>query len=217
MTPFSLGGRRIGDDNPPFVIAEVGINHEGEFDKAIRLVDAAVKAGADCVKFQSHIAEAEMIPTDIKPGDISDEKLWDIIKRCELSEEEEREIKCYCEKKGILYLCTPFSREAADRLEAMDVVGFKIGSGECNNLPLIRHIAKKGKPIILSTGMNDLNSISKSVELICECDCPLMLMHCTSAYPAPYVSIRLGVIQQLKKSYGVPVGLSDHSLGIYTC
>ncbi len=216
MTEFRLGDRLIGDGHPPFIIAEVGINHEGEFDKAIELIDAAVKAGADCVKFQSHITEAEMIPTDMKPGDISDEKLWDIIKRCELTEEEEREVKRYCEEKGIIYLCTPFSREAADRLEALNVIGFKIGSGECNNIPLIRHIAKKGRPIILSTGMNDLESIGKSIGVIREAGCSFILMHCTSTYPTPYEYVRLGSIQQLREVYSVPVGLSDHSIGIYT-
>lgn len=214
---FQLGDRFIGEGFPPFVIAEVGINHEGDIKKAIQLVDAAVQAGADCVKFQSHITEAEMIPTDMRPGDISQERLWDIIKRCEFTETEEREIKRYCEKKGILYLCTPFSREAADRLEAMEVVGFKIGSGECNNLPLVKHIADKGKPVILSTGMNNLSSIRNTVAVLRQADCPFMLMHCTSAYPTPYESVRLGCIQQLREVFGVPVGLSDHSLGIYTC
>lgn len=217
MAEFRLGDRLIGDDHPPLVVAEVGINHEGDFDKAIQLVDAAIAAGTECVKFQSHITEAEMIPTDMKPGEISDERLWDIIKRCELTEDEERAIKRYCEEKGIIYLCTPFSREAADRLEAMGVVGFKIGSGECNNIPLIKHIARKGRPIVLSTGMNDLESVRASVKAIQEFDCPLMLMHCTSEYPAPYEHVRLGAIQQLKDTFGLPVGLSDHSLGIYTC
>lgn len=217
MAEFRLGDRLIGDDHPPLVVAEVGINHEGDFDKAIQLVDAAIAAGTECVKFQSHITEAEMIPTDMKPGEISDERLWDIIKRCELTEDEERAIKRYCEEKGIIYLCTPFSREAADRLEAMGVVGFKIGSGECNNIPLIKHIARKGWPIVLSTGMNDLESVRASVKAIQEFDCPLMLMHCTSEYPAPYEHVRLGAIQQLKDTFGLPVGLSDHSLGIYTC
>lgn len=135
MAELRLGDCLIGDDQLPFIIAEVGINHEGEFEKAIQLVDAAVDASAECVKFQCHITEAEMIHTDMKPGEISDEALWDIIKRCELREDEERALKRYCEEKGVIYLCTPFSREAADRLEAMDVVGFKIGSGECNNIP----------------------------------------------------------------------------------
>jgi len=217
MPEFRLGDRLIGDDQPPFITAEVGINHEGEFEKAIQMVDAAVAAGADCVKFQSHITEAEMIPTDMKPGEISDESLWNIIKRCELTEDEERAVKRYCEGKGIIYLCTPFSREAADRLEAMNVVGFKIGSGECNSIPLIKHIARKGRPIVLSTGMNDLESVRASVKAVQEFDCPLMLMHCTSEYPTPYEHVRLGAIQQLKDTFGLPVGLSDHSLGIYTC
>lgn len=217
MKEIEINGRKIGEDHPPFVIAEVGINHEGSFKKAIQMVDAAVDAKADCVKFQCHITEAEMIPTDMKPGDISDEKLWDIIKRCELTEEEERKIQTYCRERGILYLCTPFSREAADRLNAMKVPAFKIGSGECNNFPLLEHIARMGRPMILSTGMNNLESIAKSVRAIGKYNCPLMLMHCTSMYPTPYDKVRLGAIQNLRETFGLPVGLSDHSLGIYTC
>lgn len=216
MKEFQLGGRKIGPKYPPFIIAEVGINHEGSFDKAMQCVDAAIKAGADCIKFQCHITEAEMIPTDMKPGDISEELLWDIIKRCELTDEEERRIKKYCDDKGIMYLSTPFSREAADRLDAMDVPGFKIGSGECNNIPLLEHIAKMGKPVILSTGMNDIDSIKKSVTAIQKYDCPLMLMHCTSMYPTPYEKVRLGAIRELQETFDLPVGLSDHSIGIYT-
>ena len=217
MKEFEIQGRKICKDYPPFIIAEVGINHEGEFNKAIELVEAAVKAGADCVKFQCHITEAEMIPTDMKPGNISDERLWDIIKRSELTEDEEKKIKKYCEEKGIIYLSTPFSREAADRLEKMSVSAFKIGSGECNNLPLIDHIAKKGKPIILSTGMNDIPSIRKSVKVLKKYDIPFILMHCVSIYPAPYDKLRLKSIVQLQEEFKVPIGLSDHSLGIYPC
>lgn len=217
MKEFQISQCKIGLEYPPFIIAEVGINHEGSFDKAIQCVDAAVKAGSDCVKFQSHITEAEMIPTDMKPGEISEESLWDIIKRCELTADEERQIKEYCEEKGIVYLCTPFSREAADRLQSMNVSAFKIGSGECNNIPLLEHIARFGKPIILSTGMNDIESIKKSVAAIHRYDTPLMLMHCTSMYPAPYEKVRLGVIKELQEAFDLPVGLSDHSIGIYTC
>jgi len=216
MEPIYINERPIGPDHPPFVIAEVGINHEGEFEKAIQMVDAAVKAGADCVKFQCHITEAEMIPTDMKPGEISDERLWDIIRRCELTEKEERQIKAYCEDKGIIYLCTPFSREAADRLKDMGVSAFKIGSGECNNLPLLDHVARFGRPIILSTGMNDLASIRQSVLTIQKHNVPLMLMHCTSMYPTPYDKVRLGAIPELIEEFGLPVGLSDHSMGVYT-
>ena len=217
MSSINISGRIIGGGQPPFIIAEVGINHEGEVEKAIQMIDAAAAAGADCVKFQCHITEAEMIPTDMKPGKISEERLWDIIKRCELTEDEEKRVKAYCEEKGVIYLCTPFSREAADRLEAMNVEAYKIGSGECNNLPLLEHIAQKGKPIILSTGMNDIQSIRRSVSVIQKYDLPLILMHCTSMYPTPYERVRLGAITELLEEFGLPVGLSDHSLGIYTC
>jgi N-acetylneuraminate synthase len=215
MAEFRIGGRAIGEDHPPLVIAEVGINHEGSYQKAIELVDAAQTAGAECIKFQSHITEAEMLETDMRPGNISRDRLWDIIKRCELTADEERQVKDYVESKGMLYLCTPFSREAADRLERLEVAGFKIGSGECNNVPLLEHVARKGKPIILSTGMNDLRSVRPSVEVIQAIGCPLMLLHCTSAYPASYAQMRLGAIGELQQAFSLPVGLSDHSLGIY--
>jgi sialic acid synthase SpsE len=209
--------RVIGSNHPPLVLAEVGINHEGNFKKAIQCVDAAVAAGAECIKFQCHITEAEMVPTNMKPGKISRERLWDIIKRCELTEKEEVTIQKYCRKKNIMYLSTPFSREAADRLNQMGVPAFKIGSGECNNYPLIEHIARMGKPIILSTGMNNLTSIRKAVLIIKKYKCPLILTHCTSMYPTPYDKVRLGAIVDLQKAFSVPVGLSDHSIGIYTC
>jgi sialic acid synthase SpsE len=216
--PFSIGDREIGPDAPPFVIAEVGINHEGDLGKAKQLVDAAVAAGAECVKFQCHMVEHEMIPTDMKPGDISDESLWDIIARCELTEDEERELQAYCGDKGIMFLSTPFSREAADRLADMNVPAFKIGSGECNNLPLLDQIARLGKPIILSTGMNDLASVRRSVDTISQHGVPLALLHCTSMYPTPYDKVRLGGIGDLAAAFpDVPIGLSDHSLGIWTC
>jgi sialic acid synthase SpsE len=216
MATVKIGDRLLGDDQPPLVIPEIGINHEGEFPKAIQLVDAAVAAGAECVKFQSHIAEMEMLETEIRHEGVSTEREWDIIKRCELTATEEIDLKRYCEEKGLLYLCTPFSREAADRLETMDIAAFKIGSGECNNIPLLQHVARKGRPIILSTGANGLASVRASVEAILALDCPLVLLHCTSAYPTPYELVRLGAIDQLRGEFGLPVGLSDHSMGIYT-
>lgn len=215
---IEIAGRKIGPDHPPYVMAEVGINHEGEVEKAIQLVDAAIAAGAEVVKFQCHITEKEMVPTDMTPGKISSEKLWDIIKRCELTEQEERRVQEYCAKKNILYLSTPFSREAADRLDDMGVPAFKIGSGECNNIPLLDHIAGLGKPMILSTGMNDLISIKRSVNAIRKHGVPLALMHCTSMYPTPYASVRLGAVTQLIKTFpDIPIGLSDHSMNIWTC
>ena len=218
MLEFQIENRIIGPNHPPFVIAEVGINHEGELDKALECVDEAVNAGAEVVKFQCHITENEMIPTDMKPGEISDERLWDIIKRCELTKDEEQTVQAYCNDKGVMYLSTPFSREAADRLNKMDVPAFKIGSGECNNLPLLDHIAAMGKPMILSTGMNDLDSVKRSVNVIRKHDVPLALMHCTSMYPTPYEKVRLGAVSQLLREFpDMPVGLSDHSINIWTC
>lgn len=218
MSTFHIDGRPVGPDEKPLVIAEVGINHEGELGKALHLVDAAADAGAEVVKFQCHITEKEMVPTDMKPGEISDERLWDIIKRCELTEDEERKVQAYCKEKGLMYLSTPFSREAADRLNAMGVGAFKIGSGECNNFPLLDHIARMGKPIILSTGMNDLANVHKSVNVIRKHNVPLALLHCTSMYPTPYENVRLGAITELLQTFpNTPIGLSDHSMNIWTC
>ena len=218
MKEFELAGRKIGVNHPPLVIAEVGINHEGDVGKALALVDAAAEAGAELIKFQCHITDKEMIATDMKPGDISDESLWDIIKRCELNEDEERKVQARCRERGIINLSTPFSREAADRLLEMDVPGFKIGSGECNNLPLIDHIARMGRPMIVSTGMNDLASVRETAAVIQKHGTPFALLHCTSMYPTPYEKVRLGGITDLMNAFpGVPVGLSDHSYNIYTC
>ncbi|MDA0219544.1 MAG: N-acetylneuraminate synthase family protein [Proteobacteria bacterium] len=215
---IEIAGRPVGPDHAPLVIVEVGINHEGEFDKAIALVDAAADAGAEVVKFQCHIIDKEMVPTDMTPGEISSESLWDIIKRCELSEDEERRVQAHCVQRGVTYLSTPFSREAADRLHAMGVPAFKIGSGECNNLPLLDHIAAIGKPMILSTGMNDMASIARSVEVIRRHGTPLAVLHCTSMYPTPYDMVRLGGIGDLQGAFPeLVVGLSDHSLGVWTC
>ena len=180
---MDIGGRKIGPDHPPLVIAEVGINHEGDVKKALQMVDAVADAGGEVVKFQCHITDKEMVPTDMTPGEISKERLWDIIKRCELTAAEELQVQAYCKKRGLIYLSTPFSREAADRLHAMQVPAFKIGSGECNNVPLLEHVAKLGRPMILSTGMNDLGSVERSVNAIRKYNVPLALMHCTNRYP----------------------------------
>src|SRR6266705_1810375 len=147
---LSIAGRRVGRSHPPLVIAEIGINHEGSFEKAMQMVDEAARAGCECVKFQAHVIEDEMIPNDVIPGNAK-ESIWDIMKRCTLSEEQDAQLKSKTESLGMIYLSTPFSRAAADRLERLGVPAYKIGSGECNNYPLIEHIAKLGKPVLLST------------------------------------------------------------------
>lgn len=217
MHAFSLGNRLVGPEQPPLVIAEIGINHEGDFEKAVRMVDDAHGAGCECVKFQSHVVEDEMIPNDVVPGNTT-ESIWDIMARCALSEAEEIWLKAYVKAKGMIYLCTPFSRAAAVRLEKMGVAAYKIGSGECNNYPLVRHIAGYGKPVILSTGMNDLESIAPAVEILRGAGAPYALLHCTSMYPAPYHKARLGAVPLLAAQFpDAVIGFSDHSLGNYLC
>ena len=217
MRPLFIGPRALGPGHPPLVIAEIGINHEGDLAKALRMVDDAAAAGCECVKFQCHVVDDEMIPNDVVPGNTT-ETIWEIMERCALDETVEARLKAYTESRGLLYLSTPFSRAAADRLERLGVSAYKVGSGECNNYPLIEHIAGFGKPVILSTGMNDLASIAPAVAILRDADVPFALMHCTSIYPTPYNRVRLGALRDLQTAFpNVPVGLSDHSLGIYTC
>ena len=216
-TKINIQGRLIGEDYPPFVIAEIGINHDGDFEKAKTMVMEAYNSGAECVKFQCHVVEDEMIKNDIIPSNAK-ESIWEMMKRCSFSEEQDLELKKYVEELGMIYLSTPFSRAAANRLQKMNVSAYKIGSGECNNYPLVKHIASFGKPIILSTGMNDLESISKSVDILNKAKVDYALLHCTSMYPTPYDKVRLRAINEMKEFFpGVILGLSDHSLGIYTC
>lgn len=219
MNNITISGRKIGHNFKPFVIAEIGINHEGDINKALQMVLDAKKAGAECVKFQCHVIEDEMTVDAQKtiPSN-SDKSIYEIMQRCTLTHEEEIELKKYVEHLGMIYLSTPFSRAAADRLEEMGVEAYKIGSGECNNYPLIEHIAKFGKPIILSTGMNDLSSIEPATQILEKYHIDYALLHCTSMYPTPYNFVRLGAIKQLKQHFpNAVLGLSDHSIGNYTC
>ena len=216
MKEIKINSRKIGDKHPVFVIAEIGINHEGSYKKAKKMIKDAHDSGAECVKFQCHIIEDEMIPNDVIPANAK-ESIWDIMKRCSLSQKEEEKLKKYTEELNMIYLSTPFSRAAANRLEEMNIPAYKIGSGECNNYPLIKHIASFGKPIILSTGMNDISSIRKSVEILKNANVDYGLMHTTSMYPTPYDKVRLGALNDLKKYFpNIPIGLSDHSVGNYT-
>ena len=216
MAKIKIGDRIIDNKHKPFIIAEIGINHEGNFKKAIKMVDDAYKSGAECVKFQCHIIEDEMIKNDVIPGNAK-EPIWNIIKRCSLTIEEDIKLKKYVENLGLIYLCTPFSRAAANRLEKIGISAYKIGSGECNNYPLIEHIASFRKPIILSTGMNDIKSISLSVKILEKYKTNYALLHCTSMYPTPYEKVRLNVLLELKKNFpNAVIGLSDHSMGNYT-
>jgi sialic acid synthase SpsE len=217
MPELTIAGRRIGPGHPPLVVAEIGINHEGDVHKAVRMIDDAAAAGCECVKFQTHLVEDEMIPNGVVPGNAS-ESIWDIMARCALGEKDERTLKLYAESRGLIFLSTPFSRAAADRLARLGVAAYKIGSGECNNYPLVEHIASFGKPVILSTGMNTLESVSKSVAILRRLELPFALLHCTSMYPTPYSAVRLGALGQLAERFpDAVIGLSDHSLSNYPC
>jgi N-acetylneuraminate synthase len=218
-TSFSIGKRLIGIDYPPLVIAEIGINHEGCIKTAFELVDAAVNAGAEVIKHQTHVVSDEMVPAakEIIPGN-ADQSIYEIIERCALSESDEIKLKEYIEAKGAIFISTPFSRAAADRLQAMDVCAYKIGSGECNNYPLIDHIAAFGKPLIISTGMNTIESVKKTVEIVRKHKVPYCLLHCTNIYPTPSNLVRLGGMEELQKEFPDAVhGLSDHTISNLAC
>lgn len=219
MVEFVIEGRKVGVDQPPLVIAEIGINHNGDINIAKEMVDAAAEAGCEVVKFQSHVVEDEMShhAKETIPGN-ADISIYEIMADCALSEEEEIEIKAYTESKGMIFLCTPFSRAAADRLEKLGVSAYKIGSGECNNYPLVEHIAAFGKPVICSTGMNDIPSIQRTVEIFKKHGTPYALLHCTNIYPTPPELVRYGGMQEMMEAFpDALIGLSDHTLNNAAC
>jgi N-acetylneuraminate synthase len=216
---FRLGDRLIGGDAPPLVIAEIGINHGGSLEVARQMVDAAAEAGAEVVKHQTHVVTDEMSghARSVIPGN-ADVSIYEIMESCALDEADERSLKAHVEERGLIFLSTPFSRAAADRLHRMGVVGYKIGSGECNNHPLIRHVAGFRRPMIVSTGMNSIESIAPAVEIMRGAGVPFALLHCTNVYPTPPELVRLGAIAELRAAFpDAVVGLSDHTLSNLPC
>ncbi|ANV98115.1 polyhydroxyalkanoate biosynthesis repressor PhaR [Helicobacter enhydrae] len=219
MQVFEIANRKIGLEYPPLVIAELGINHGGSLEVAKEMVDSAFRAGVEVLKHQTHIIEDEMSKRalEVIPGN-SQKSIYEIMQECALGEEEEWELKHYVESKGMIFLSTPFSRAGADRLERMGVSAYKIGSGEMNNLPLLKHIANFGKPMILSTGMNDLESVRRSVQILQEYRVPYALLHTTNLYPTPPHLVRFGAMQEMMEEFmGIPIGLSDHTLNNNAC
>jgi N-acetylneuraminate synthase len=219
MPEINIAGRRVGQQHPPLVVAEIGINHEGSLATAFEMVDAAARAGVEVVKHQTHVVEDEMSAAArrVIPGN-ADESIYDIMARCALSEQDERALKDYVESHGMIFISTPFSRAAADRLERMGVAAYKIGSGECNNYPLLKHVAGFGKPIILSTGMNTIASIGKAVDIFEERGIPYALLHTTNLYPTPPHLVRLGAMVELARAFPrAVVGLSDHTVDNVAC
>jgi N-acetylneuraminate synthase len=219
MTEFSIQGRVIGMNRPPLVIAEIGINHGGSLDVAIAMVDAAADAGLEMVKHQTHVVQDEMSSAarNVIPGN-ANISIYDIMASCALDEPAERKLQQHARSRGLIFISTPFSRAAANRLAAMDVPAYKIGSGECNNYPLIDHIASFGKPVVLSTGMNDISSVAKAVEIFRKHNVPFALLHTTNVYPTPPELVRLGGVAELKEAFpDAVVGLSDHTLTNHAC
>ncbi|WP_267523381.1 N-acetylneuraminate synthase family protein [Campylobacter sp. MG1] len=206
--------RIIDKNNPALIIAEIGINHGGSLEVAKQMVDAAHRAGIEVVKHQTHIVEDEMSKEAKKviPGN-SNDSIYDIMARCALNEVDELELKKYVESKGMIFISTPFSRAAALRLESFGVGAYKIGSGEMNNYPLLKLIASFHKPTIISTGMNDINSIKKAVKIFKDENTPIALLHTTNLYPTPPHLVRLGAMQEMMNEFpDLEIGLSDHTL-----
>lgn len=219
MKKITINNRLVSIDEPPLVIVEIGINHEGSLKTAFEMVDEAWKAGAEVIKHQTHVVEDEMSNEAKKviPGNAS-ESIYEIIQRCALNEEDEIKLKEYVESRGMIFISTPFSRAAANRLERMNVCAYKIGSGECNNYPLIEHIAKFGKPMIVSTGMNNIESVKKTVAILERMKTPYALLHTTNLYPTPVHLVRLGAMQELQHEFpNAIVGLSDHTTSNRAC
>ncbi len=195
------------------IIGEVAQAHDGSLGLAHAFVDAIADAGADAVKFQTHIADAESTPDEPWRVKFSpqDETRFDYWRRMELSEPHWRALKEHAEQRGLLFLSSPFSEAAVALLERIGITAWKIASGEVGNLPLLRRIVSNGKPILLSTGMSDVAEIDAAVDVIRAAEVPLAMMQCTSAYPCPPEKVGLDVVAWLRQRYECPAGLSDHS------
>jgi N-acetylneuraminate synthase len=212
---MKIANRDISQAHPPLVIAEIGINHGGELSVAKQMVLAAYKAGCEVVKHQTHFVDDEMTDEakSIFPPN-ADKSIWHVMEDCALSKDDEISLKAYTESLGMIYISTPFSRAAADFLNEIGVAAFKIGSGECNHLPLIRHIAKFGKPVIMSTGMQTIESLIPSVQILDEAGIDYALLECTNLYPSPPEIVSLQGIGDLRRAFPrAVIGFSDHSIG----
>lgn len=217
---LNLGSRLIGLGEPPYIIAEIGSNHNGDMQTCKKLIDSAKSCGVDAVKFQSWsklslISRAEYA----RNTQYADKKrhfgtLEEMVERYQLTPEQHREVVDYCRAKGIIFLSSCFSPDEVDLLESLDVPAFKIPSMDINHLSLLQYVAKKGKPVLLSTGMSTLGEIERALGVLQRGGAgPVALLHCIAAYPPDYETINLRNIVTLQKAFDVPVGFSDHTLG----
>ncbi len=218
MAQITVNDRLIGDSQRPYIIAEACDNHMGDLETAKDMALQAKLAGADCVKFQHHLPDEEMLP-DVPMSSNFDIPLYEFLKLHALKLSDHVELKNYCDKIGITYLCTPFSYKAACELEEAGIAyAFKIGSGEMTDIPSLKRIAKFGKPMIISSGMCTLDELDRTYNALKDMGVPLAFTNCLSEYPPIYEDVNLGVLRQMKERYpDVVIGHSDHTPDLYTC
>ena len=207
----------VGPGSNVFVIAEIGINHNGNVNQALKMIDEAAESGADAVKFQSFRVDKLLIPSQNRYAQQmgSMESAYQMLRRCELSWEDQEKLKKHAEEKKVLFLSTPFDEETVDFLDSLGVPAFKIASSDITHVPLLRHVAKKGKPIFMSTGMSFLSEVGDALQVLRSSGAKeVLLMHCVSAYPTPPQNMNLRSLETLQSHFELPVGLSDHSEGI---
>ncbi|OCL27612.1 N-acetylneuraminate synthase [Orenia metallireducens] len=217
---IKIKDRLIGEDQPCFIIAEAGSNHDQDLNQAKKLIDVAAEAGVDAVKFQTFTADKIAAKTEddiMKLGDEYDtaDHLYELYAKLELPRQWQEDLRNYAEEKGLIFLSTPFDYDAVEELDKLNMPAFKIASYECIDLPFLRYIAKKDKPIILSTGMANLGEIEESLEAIYnEGNNQVVLLHCGINYPMPIEDVNLAAMDTMKQAFQVPIGYSDHTLGI---
>lgn len=215
-----IGEYFIGHGCPVFIIAEAGVNHNGDLDRALSMIDAAVAAGVDAVKFQTYSTEALITRTAPKaqyqslttdPG----ESQFEMLKRLEISEEFQRQLVKHCRQRGIMFLSTPYDEGSADLLQELGVPAFKVASTDTTNIPFLKLLARKGRPVILSTGMSTLGEVEEAVFAIQgEGNPDVIILQCTAQYPSPISEMNLNAMATMRQAFGCPVGFSDHSEGI---
>jgi N,N'-diacetyllegionaminate synthase len=218
-TTVTIGERRLGAHEPVFVVAEAGVNHDGDARVALELVDAAAAAGADAVKFQTFVPAAVAVAGAPlagyqRAGATGASEQRDMLERLCLSGGDLRSVAAHCARRGLCFLSTPFDLSSAELLERIGVPAFKVASSELTNLPFLDALARRGLPLILSTGMATLGEVAHAVDLVREIGTPLVLLHCVSGYPTPAEQVNLRAIDTLRSAFATPVGFSDHSLGI---
>ena len=217
MREIQIGKRKIGDGHPVYIVAEAGDNHMGDVRVAKEMCRQAKLAGADCIKFQHHLPDEEMLWNVSKESNL-DMSLYDFLKQHSLKVSQHKELMDFCKAIGIQYLCTPFSLKASYELDALGTEAFKIGSGEMTDIPTLVRIARLRKPMIVSTGMSTLDEIQRTYDVLSQTGVPLAFTHCLSEYPPNYEDINLNFITEMEKQFpDVVIGHSDHTPDIYTC